>query len=116
MPKDQIVWLLGGICLKLEIVAPALNVLVTDGESGHTIVLSGLNGVDFQHPRGQPVRRGWFSFYDPWPARSLLALERHYDGVMNVLEDISRPPFWLISPEELSKVVVGFLFPVDALP
>ena len=66
-------WLLGGICLKLEIVAPALNVLVTDGESGHTIVLSGLNGVDFQHPRGQPVRRGWFSFYDPWPARSLLA-------------------------------------------
>jgi hypothetical protein len=114
MPTDQIVWLLGSIFLNLNIVA--LNVLVSDGESGHTIVLSGLNGVDFLHPRGHHVRRGWFSFHDPWPARSLLAPERHYDGVTNVLEDVSRPPYWLISPEELNRVVVGFFINIDWLP
>jgi hypothetical protein len=112
-PTDEIVWLLGAICLRTD----GLNVLVADGEGGgHTIVLSGLNGVDFVHPRGQHVRPGWFSFHDPWPARSLLAPERHYDGVTNVLEDISRPPYWLISPDELNKVVVGFLLKIDWLP
>jgi hypothetical protein len=90
-----------------------VNVLVSDGRSGHTIVLNGLNTVEYQHPRGDLVRAGWFSFHDPWPARSLLAPEREY-GV-NVLEDVARPPFWLISPEDLDRILVGFVLSVRDL-
>jgi len=91
------------------------NVLVTDGKIGHTIYITGLNGIDFEHPRGTQVRAGLFSFHDPWPARSLLAPERDFSGV-RALEDVTRPPFWLISPDDLEKVIVGYLLPIDGLP
>lgn len=111
-PSDSLVWLLATILLRLQITGrPGFNVLVTDGSFGHTISLCGLHGVPFQHPRGDLVQAGWFSFHDPWPARSLLAPERGF-GV-RALEDVSRPPFWLISPEELNKIIVGFLISVD---
>jgi hypothetical protein len=90
-----------------------VNILVTDGRSGHTIMLNGLNTVEYRHPRGDLVRAGWFSFHDPWPARSLLASERGY-GV-NVLEDVARPPFWLISPDDLNRVIVGFVLSLSDL-
>lgn len=112
-PSDSLVWLLAAMLLRLRVTAPGINVMVTDGNFGHTISLSGLHGVPFQHPRGDYVRAGWFSFHDPWPARSLLAPEREF-GV-RALEDVSRPPFWLISPEGLDKVIVGFLISVDML-
>jgi hypothetical protein len=111
--SDSLVWLLATMLLRLQVTRPGINVLVTDGSTGHTISLSGLHGVPFQHPRGDLVRAGWFSFHDPWPARSLLAPERGF-GV-RALEDVSRPPYWLISPDELDKIVVGFLIPVDTL-
>lgn len=113
-PSDSLVWLLAIMLLRAQITFPAINVMVTDGSFGHTIALSGLHGVPFQHPRGDLVRAGWFSFHDPWPARSLLAPERGF-GV-RALEDVSRPPFWLISPEELNEIIVGFLISVDMLP
>jgi hypothetical protein len=88
--------------------------LVTDGEIGHTIYIQGVNGITFEHPRGVEVQPGWLSFHDPWPARSLLAPERNFAGVQ-VLEDVTRPPRWLISPADLDKIVVGHLVPIDAL-
>ena len=113
-PAD-LVWLIGAMCTELDSRGPTLNVLVSDGRSGHTIMVAGLNGFSFVHPRGDTVGSGWFSFHDPWPARSLLAPERDFDRV-RALEDIGRPPSWLISPADLDRVVAGFLLPVDVLP
>jgi hypothetical protein len=114
--SQAIVWTLGAMCFQLARVLDdvGFNVLVSDGKIGHTIYIKGLNSIDFEHPRGDRVRAGWFSFHDPWPARSLLAPERHFDGV-RVLEDITRPPLWLISPEDLDKVIVGYLLPIDVM-
>jgi hypothetical protein len=111
---QAIVWTLGAMCFQLPrlLDGQGFNVLTTNGNSGHTISIKGLNGIDFDHPRGTRVRAGWFSFHDPWPARSLLAPERNFSGV-RVLEDVTRPPMWLISPEDLDKVIVGYLLPID---
>lgn len=111
--SDALIWLLAAMLLRLRVTRPGINVMVTDGSFGHTISLSGLHGVPFEHPRGDSVRAGWFSFHDPWPARSLLAPEHEF-GV-RALEDVSRPPFWLISPDDLDKIIVGFLISVDML-
>lgn len=114
--SQSMVWVLGALSLQLPqlLQGGGFNVLVTDGKVGHTIYIKGMNGIDFVHPRGVPVRAGWFSIHDPWPARSLLAPERNFNGVQ-LLEDVTRPPLWLISPEDLDKVLVGYLLPVDAL-
>jgi hypothetical protein len=111
---QAIVWTLGAMCFQLPrlLDGQGFNVLTTNGNIGHTISIKGLNGIDFDHPRGTRVRAGWFSFHDPWPARSLLAPERNFSGV-RVLEDVTRPPMWLISPEDLDKVIVGYLLPID---
>jgi hypothetical protein len=117
---DTLVWILAALCDAWTVRLPegkdlGFNVLVNGGDSGHTIYISGLNGSDFIHPRGSLVRRGWFSFQDPWPARSLLVQEQQYKDI-RVLEDITRPHSWLISPEDLSKILVGFLLSIDLLP
>jgi hypothetical protein len=115
--SQAIVWSLAAIGFQLPrlLDGNGFNILVSDGKIGHTIYIKGLNGIDFEHPRGARVRAGWFSFHDPWPARSLLAPERDFSGV-RVLEDVTRPPMWLISPDDLEKVIVGYLLPIDALP
>ena len=111
--SESLVWLLAAMCVQNEVQSPSIGVLVTDGKLGHTIGLAGLNSIPYKHIRGDVVPAGWFSFHDPWPARSLLAPERNF-GV-RVLEDITRPPFWLISPSDFNKVIVGFLVSVDSL-
>ena len=115
--SQAIVWTLGAMCFELYrlLEGQGFNVLVTDGKIGHTIYIKGLNGIDFEHPRGVRVRAGWFSFHDPWPARSLLASDGNFSGV-RVLEDVTRPPLWLISPEDLDKIIVGYLLPIDTMP
>jgi len=115
--SQSIVWFLGALSLHFPEVLKGngFNLLVTDGKIGHTIYIKGLNGAEYVHPRGPRVRAGWFSIHDPWPARSLLAPERRFKGVQ-LLEDISRPPLWLISPEDLDRIVTGFLLPIDVLP
>ncbi len=110
---DALVWLLGAMCLQMELESPGINVLVTNGKSGHAIQISGMNGLDFKHPRGVDVRPGWFSLHDPWPAKSLLSPRHGYP--IQVLEDITRPPLWLVSPPDLGEIIVGFIIPVDAL-
>jgi hypothetical protein len=112
--SESLVWILAAMCLRFNVRQPGLNVMVTNGKIGHTIAIAGLHGLTFEHPRGDLVRAGWFSFHDPWPARSLLAPERNF-GV-RVLEDVTRPPFWLISPSDLDKVIVGYVISVDMLP
>jgi hypothetical protein len=109
--SQSMVWLLAAMCMRFNVTSLGINVLVSDGRTGHTISLTGLNGVAFTHPRGTAVQAGWFSFHDSWPARSLLAPEHGYPVM--VLEDITRPPFWLIAPQDLDKIVVGFLISVD---
>ncbi len=94
---------------------PGLPILVSDGRRGHTIGVRGLSGIRYVHPRGEAVTEGWLCFTDSWPARSLLAPERNFAGV-RALEDISRPPAWLMSPKDLAKVIVGFVLPNDAMP
>jgi hypothetical protein len=112
LTAQEIVWTLGAMCFDFPTVMDqGFNLLVSDGSEGHTIYVKGLNGIDFRHPRGDQVRRGWFSFHDPWPARSLLA---SYPSI-HVLEDVSRPPLWLISPEDLAKVAVSYILPISIL-
>jgi hypothetical protein len=112
--SDVMVWLLGLICLRLRIRSIGFNALVTDGRTGHAIQLTGLNGLDYIHPRHDHIRPGWFSFHDRWPARSLLAADRDFVGV-RVVEDVARPPYWLICPADLDRVIVGFLLSVRDL-
>ena len=111
--SDVLVWLVAAICMRIQLTEPYFNVLVTNGSSGHTIRIANLIGLKFEHPRGTCVTKDWFSFRDPWPARSLLAPERDY-GV-NVVEDIGGPPLWLISPEDLQRIIVGFIISIDML-
>jgi TPR repeat protein len=107
----DLVWLLGVACAQFRVVEPVLWVFTFDGETGHAIGIAGLNPFDYPHPSGVVARRGWFSFHDPWPARSLLAAGRNRAGVTAV-EDYPRSPFWLIAPEDLARVLYGVLFPV----
>lgn len=109
---EMLVWILAALSCGLSITSPTINVLVTDGSAGHTLALAGLNPVTYPHPRGVSARRGWFTFHDPWPARSLLAFEKGY-GAAAAYEDIARPPFWLLSPEDLADVLVGFMLPTE---
>jgi hypothetical protein len=106
--SDMLVWLLAALCIQFSIRNPSFNVLVSNQHFGHTVSLAGLNSVQFWHPRGIQIQPGWLSFHDPWPARSLLAPERNFAGVA-AFEDITRPPYWLISPPDLDRVIVGFL-------
>jgi hypothetical protein len=115
LPPDELVWLLTAICAGFPEEDNPINVLVTNGSSGHTIQLRDLNRVPFFHPRGMTIGAGWLSFHDPWPARSLLAPEQDYQ-ITSVVENIAHPPFWLIAPEDFEKVVVGAVFPIDLLP
>lgn len=116
MDSETLVWILGALCAhEGPVVAKGLNVLCCVGSIGHTIQLRGMNGISFEHPRGGAlVQPGWFTFHDPWPARSLLAPERG-SGV-RVLENVALPPYWLISPDDLAKVAVGLLFPSELMP
>jgi hypothetical protein len=111
---QQLVWSLAAICLEFGFNRPTFPVLVTDGFDGHTIMMTGLSGIGYEHPRGQFVDGGWFSFHDPLPSRSFLALEQGFAGA-GALEDVSRPPYWIISPDDLNKVVVGFALSKDRL-
>jgi hypothetical protein len=114
LESEILVWLIAGICFKCGI-DMSLNVLTSNGRMGHTIYIRGLNGVDFLHPREDTnIKRGWFSFHDPWPARSPLADRSAFPDI-RVFEDITGPPLWLISPSDLEKVVVGFLIPSTVL-
>lgn len=111
LESEVLVWLLAGLCINLGIDRPLLSVMTTNGEIGHCIQIGGLNGIDFIHPRGNThIPCGWFSFHDPWPARSLLASKQDFTEI-DIFEDVSRPPLWLISPADLEKVIVGFIFP-----
>jgi hypothetical protein len=113
LKADVLVWLIGMMCSQFEVRTPAIRVLVTNGRSGHTIVIAGMNGVAFEHPRGGRVKPGWFSLHDPWPARSLLSPAHGYP--IEVLEDITRPPLWLVSPADLSEIVVALMVDIDLL-
>lgn len=116
LESEVLVWLLAALCFELDIDRPVLQVMTTNGQSGHNIAISGLNGVDFVHPRGDThIPRGWFSFHDPWPARSLLASKQKFP-LIDVFEDVSQPPFWLISPDDLERVIVGFAVPSSLMP
>lgn len=106
--SEQLVWLLADFCFRLNLSRPTFPVLVSDGSAGHTIAMAGLSGIGYRHPRGFTVRPNWFVFTDPWPARSLLAFEQNYAGA-KAIEDISRPPAWVIAPEDLNRVIVGFV-------
>ncbi len=108
-PKsDALIWILAALFMESE-PGSAKNVIITNGVVGHTINIRGLNGVDFRHPRdGKRISKGWFSFHDPWPARSLLASKSDFP-MIEVLEDVTHPPFWLISPGDLEKIIVGFI-------
>lgn len=112
--SQALVWLQAAIQFTFPFGIP-WNVLVSNGRTGHTIGIAGVNGVAYRHPRQVDVPVGWFSFHDPWPARSLLCAERH-DFDVHVVEDVANPPFWLISPEDLDRIIVGFLVPVELLP
>jgi hypothetical protein len=112
--SEQLVWLVAAICKQYDPVGRRLAVIVSDGEKSHTIYVSGLSGIDFRHPKGPVVEGSWFTFHDPWPARSLLAPERGY-GCVEVLEDVLLPPQWLISAQDLNRVIVGFCLPQSEL-
>jgi hypothetical protein len=110
LDAPTLVWLLAALCVKFD-VSSGFNALVAHGEISHTIQLRGLNSIEFDHPHGDVViAEGWFTFHDPWPARSLLT-RTCADVPITVLENIAMPPYWLISPQDFSRVIVGFLFP-----
>lgn len=114
LDAQALVWVLGAMCVDPRLtLTGGFNVLAAHGETAHTISLRGMNDVAFDHPRGDvAVPEGWFTFHDPWPARSLLT-KPGVEPWLTVLENIAMPPYWLISPEDLSKVAVGFLFPTE---
>jgi hypothetical protein len=114
LDAQSLVWVLGAMCAHPLIdVSTGFNVLVAHGETAHTISLRGMNSIRFDHPRGDvEVPEGWLTFHDPWPARSLLT-QSGVEPRITVLENIAMPPYWLISPEDLAKVAVGFLFPTE---
>jgi hypothetical protein len=109
---EQILWLLADLCFRMEFRRPMFPVLVSDGLHGHVIGMGGLSGICYKHPRGTIVGPDWFIFEDPWPARSLLAFEQNYGGA-KAIEDVCRPPAWAISPEDLNRVIVGFVLTYD---
>ncbi len=113
---DELVWLCGMLCLFTK--DPTMMgqpVCVSDGRIGHIVSITGINSLSYHHPRGIQIEPGWISFHDPWPARSLLAVERDFAGV-HVIEDVSRPPHWLISPKDLERIVVGIPLNADWVP
>ena len=111
LDAQTLVWVLAAMCVDPRVpISRGWNVLVAHGQTAHTVSLRGLNAIPFDHPNGDvEIPEGWFTFDDPWPARSLLT--RKGEPEITVLENIAMPPYWLISPEDLSKVVVGLLFP-----
>jgi hypothetical protein len=109
---EQILWLLADLCFRMEFSRPIFPVLVSDGFHGHVIGMGGLSGIRYKHPRGTVVGPDWFIFEDPWPARSVLAFEQNYGGA-KAIEDVSRSPAWAISPEDLNRVIVGFVLTYD---
>ena len=111
---EQVLWLLADLCFRMELSRPVFPVLVSDGFHGHVIKMGGLSGIRYKHPRGITVEQDWFVFEDPWPARSLLAFEQNYGGA-KAIEDVSRPPAWVISPEDLNRVIVGFVLEYDVV-
>jgi len=108
LDSEKLLWLLADLCFRIEMDRPIFPVLVSNGFHGHTILVGGLSGIGYKHPRGITVEADWFVFEDSWPARSLLALEQNYGGA-KAIEDVSRPPAWVISPEDLNRVIVGFV-------
>jgi hypothetical protein len=77
------------------------SALVSDGNMGHYISLRGIDEA-----------AGWFQYWDVWPeqhpgaARSLLCLEHNRADVRASI-DPSRKNLWLITAEELGRVLVG---------
>jgi hypothetical protein len=106
--SEQLVWLVAEICFRFHLNEPKLAVLVSDGYRGHTISVAGLSGIGYMHPRGIKVRPDWFVFADSYPSRSLLALEQNFGGA-KAIEDVIRPPCWVVAPEDLNRVIVGFV-------
>ncbi|MFF4410352.1 hypothetical protein [Streptomyces sp. NPDC001404] len=110
---EDLVWMLGVCFLEHQLTGyTQFPTAIYDGEVGHMICLTGMNPASYTHPTGVEAKRGWFSFHDPWPARSLLTVEKNRVGVA-AIEDYRLAPNWLISPEDLSKVLYGFCVSVD---
>jgi hypothetical protein len=88
-PDDMI-----SIAMEHLLLAGGLPTLVSDGEFGHAIYLTGDNGGGH-----------WFAFHDPWPGRSLLCAENNAAGV-------KAAPYsgrWRITRAELIRVLISFL-------
>jgi len=82
---------------------PRYITLVFDGETGHCIMIT---GIEKDSDR--------FVVWDPWPLRSLLCIENNIAGV--AAEPVpSDEPFWTISPASLAKVMYATFVPNELL-
>lgn len=73
--------------------APFFVALVFDGETGHCILL-----------RGVERRTGRLIYWDPWPLRSLLCIESNKAGVSAQLVP-SGEFFWTLDPDSMTRVL-----------
>jgi hypothetical protein len=74
--------------------------MVFDGQMGHCILLMGIDEAT-----------GAFRYRDPWPGRSLLCEEENAAGVKAM--PTSGRSQWLITPDDLRRVVFAVLIPLD---
>lgn len=74
---------------------PAHTALVWDGETGHCVMIVGID---------KGTER--VVYWDPWPLLSLLCAENNVAGV-DAQPVSSGEPFWTISKDELAQVIVA---------
>jgi hypothetical protein len=73
----------------------AIQALVYDGQSAHSIVVTGTSTA------GEEIR-----YRDPWPTRSLLCADQNAAGVDAVADSVHLGE-WLISTEDFARVLVA---------
>jgi hypothetical protein len=72
---------------------------VYDGVTGHCILL-----------RGIERKTGRLIYWDPWPLRSLLCVDKNKAGVAAQVVPGGKI-FWTLSPEEMSRVLYSVFVP-----
>lgn len=81
--------------------SPSCTTLLYDGESGHSVVLYGIE-----------EKTNRFIFWDPQPPRSFLCAENNRVGV--AAEPVaSGEPFWTISADEFAMILYAVFVEMD---